>query len=180
MGLSCYVKGDYDYQKFSNKKYEGNEIHKEEKTDGLDKNTDEEGKSEKINNSNDNKISEKEKAKINKRMKMWEYMINNYDDFYKNKFNELKSRTRKGIPDKYRSLVWQKFAKVNEYYQENVYEKLKQIELDKVTEDAIMNDLDRVFPECDLFKEKLGKGQTALYNVLSNYCKYNTNIKYIQ
>ena len=45
---------------------------------------------------------------------------------------------------------------------------------------AIIKDLDRTFPSCQLFKEKYGKGQRKLYHVLANYSKYNKDLGFVQ
>ena len=45
-------------------------------------------------------------------------MLINFDEFYKNKFNKLKERTRKGVPDSLRGLIWQVLADINVYRNE--------------------------------------------------------------
>ena len=51
-----------------------------------------------IKESNDNKEESKlSLLRYNARLEKWNYMLNNYDDFYKRNFGKLKERVRKGI-----------------------------------------------------------------------------------
>ena len=61
--------------------------------------TDENDKSKSDEYSSFNKSSDL--LQINARMEKWNYMIKNYNEFYKKNFGKLKSRTRKGVPDCY-------------------------------------------------------------------------------
>ena len=119
---------------------------------------------------------------INARTEKWNEMIQNYESFYKKKYNKLKSRTRKGVPDCFRSIVWQLFAEEEKYRKgkENLFSQLDLIKLDENLEIVIIKDLDRTFPKCYFFKEKYGNGQRKLYKVLSYYSKYNTSTGYVQ
>ena len=121
-----------------------------------------------------------ELLKINARMEKWDLMIKHYDDFYKNKFSKLKSRTRKGVPDCFRSKVWQIFAEKKKFYVIGKFNSLDSVQLNENLELTIIKDLDRTFPKCYFFKEKYGNGQRKLYRVLSNYSKYNSEIGYVQ
>lgn len=90
-------------------------------------------------------------------------MLSNFDDFYKNDFNKLKSRTRKGIPDSIRCLIWQIYADVNiersKVGNENLYQELlKDEDSDLELEAVILRDIDRTFPKHTLFKDKYGIG----------------------
>ena len=91
----------------------------------------------------------------------------NYDEFKLKKFEKLKSRRRKGIPDSLRSYVWKLFAEKNRFYKEDM-------------ELIIIKDLDRTYPNYKLFKDRYGNGQRNLYKVLSSYSKLNTSIGYVQ
>lgn len=61
-------------------------------------------------------ISEEENCKIklreNARTEKWNKMLKDFDSFYKNNFNKLKTRTRNGIPDCIRGFIWQKLGKI--------------------------------------------------------------------
>ena len=52
--------------------------------------------------------------------------------------------------------------------------------LDQEVEIAIIKDLDRTYPSCQMFRDKYGGGQRKLFKVLSNYSKYNKLIGYVQ
>ena len=118
--------------------------------------------------------------KVNARMEKWNYMVENIDEFKTKKFDKLKSRTRKGIPDNLRSYVWQIFAEKNRYYQKGLFKKLDSKPVKEDLETVIIKDLDRTYPNCQLFKDKYGNGQRKLYKVLANYSKYNTSTGYVQ
>ena len=118
--------------------------------------------------------------KLNIRLEKWDYMLNNYDDFYKNHFAKLKKRTRKGIPDSIRGYAWQKIINLDEFYEKDLYQDLNEQEPDKSVETIIIKDIDRTFPKCSFFKEKYGGGQRQLYKVLVNYSKYNKEVGYVQ
>ena len=117
---------------------------------------------------------------INARIEKWNYMLNNFNDFKKNKFHKLKKRTRKGIPDNLRGYAWQILSGVDEFYKKNLYQQLENEPVDRAIEDIIINDIDRTFPKCQFFKDKYGNGQRKLLKVLSNYSKYNKEVGYIQ
>ena len=141
-----------------------------------------------ISDNNDNIIMKKDSNKltkeqiltINARTEKWQDMLNNYQKYQTTKRAKLKSRTRKGIPDSLRSIVWQLFAGTDKLKEKNLFENLNKQELDKDIEGVIIKDLDRTFPSCQLFKEKYGMGQRKLYRVLSNYSKYNKVLGYVQ
>jgi len=130
------------------------------------------------------KKKEKEKNEnllvINARIEKWNDMLNHFKDYQTTYYSKLKSRTRKGIPDSLRGYVWQKLCGADEFYVKDLYQKLEKEPVDKNIEDIIIKDLDRTFPNCALFKEKLGKGQRDMLKVLSNYSKYNKEVGYIQ
>ena len=113
-------------------------------------------------------------------MEKWNFMINNYNEFYNKQFNKLKSRTRKGIPDCFRSQVWQLFSQYNKFYIKNKFKELDSAEIDEDLDITIIKDLDRTFPNSYFFKDKYGTGQRKLYRVLSNYAKYNKETGYVQ
>ena len=148
-------------------------------------NTDEYGfiiekKSGENNETNNNNKDIDELLKINARMEKWNYMIENYQEFITKKFNKLKERTRKGVPDSLRSYVWQLFAEKDKYYEKDIFQKLESIKIKEELDTVIIKDLDRTYPNCQLSKEKYGNGQRKLYKVLSNYSKYNTATGYVQ
>ena len=117
---------------------------------------------------------------INSRTEKWLYMLNNYETFYTKKYNKLKKRTRKGIPDNLRSNVWQLFADIKTIYKKGLFQELSNQKSDQETEEIILKDLDRTYPSCQLFAEKYGGGQRKLFNVLSNFSKFQKEIGYVQ
>ena len=134
------------------------------------------------NNKNEetNNNPKEDLLQINARMEKWNYMIEHFDEFLKNKLGKLKSRTRKGIPDCLRSYIWQIFGEKDKYYQKDIFKKLESVPIQEDIDMVIIKDLDRTFPACQFFKDKYGNGQRKLYKVLSNYSKYNTDTGYVQ
>ncbi len=95
-------------------------------------------------------------------------MLSNFDQFYKDKFDKLKERTRKGVPDSLRGLIWQVLADIKVYRNDekltNVYNNfVNDEESDLETESVILRDIDRTFPKHTFFKDKYGLGY---YNIL--------------
>ena len=96
-------------------------------------------------------------------MEKWNKMLLNFDDFHKNNFSKLKSRTRKGIPDCLRGLIWQKYANIDKYINDenlkNIYNDLTDTEQTNIEiESVILRDIDRTFPKHTFFKDKYGIG----------------------
>ena len=90
-------------------------------------------------------------------------MLSNFEQFQKTRYSKLKERTRKGIPDSLRGLIWQIFADVDKYRNDdsltNVYNGLvNEEESDLETESVILRDIDRTFPKHSFFKDKYGLG----------------------
>ena len=137
-------------------------------------------KSEKENNDKDDKKTKEYFLLINSRTEKWIYMLEHYDIFSTKKFNKLKERARKGIPDSLRSNVWQLFAEMKKFYKKDIFKKYSEDKLDPDTEETIIKDLDRTFPSCQLFKDKYGNGQRKLFKVLSGYSLYNKEVGYVQ
>ena len=135
---------------------------------------------EKKSEENELKNNKEELLKINARMEKWNYMIQNYEEFKTKKFDKLKPRTRKGIPDSLRSYIWQLFGEKNKYYKKDYFKELDTKPIKEDIETVIIKDLDRTFPNCQLFKDKYGNGQRKLYKVLSNYSKHNKKTGYVQ
>ena len=125
-----------------------------------------------------NKLKADKLLEINARMKKWSEMLKNYVKGKNTK--QIKKRTRKGIPDGFRSCVWQLFGEIDKYKKPNLFQELDKVPNNKKIEDIIIKDLDRTFPTCELFMDKYGYGQRKLFRVLINYSKYNKQIEYIQ
>jgi hypothetical protein len=136
--------------------------------------------SQKKSSKKEEKDKKNQLLKINARVEKWNHMLSKFDIYQTTKFSKLKSRTRKGIPDSLRGYVWQQISGANLYYVKDLFQKLDNQPIDKSTEDMIIKDLDRTFPNCSLFQDTLGNGQRKLLRVLSNYSKYNKEVGYIQ
>lgn len=94
-------------------------------------------------------------------MEKWNQMLKNFDQFYKNDFDKLKSRARKGIPDCLRGFVWQYLGKVNQMIESNPGYYVGLLNDDKINledESIILRDIDRTFPKHSFFKDKYGLG----------------------
>lgn len=84
-----------------------------------------------------------------------------------------------GIPQALRCQLWQKLAKTDEKTElSDLYRVL--ITKESKCEDIILRDVHRTFPAHELFKEKSGFGQEALYKVSRAYSVYDTEIGYCQ
>jgi len=108
-------------------------------------------------------MKQKRLLRENARLEKWNKMLGNFQEYYKNNYNKLKERTRKGIPDSLRGLIWQLYANVSKYRNNQdfteVYNNLStDEESDLETEAVILRDIDRTFPKHTLFKEKYGLG----------------------
>ena len=136
-----------------------------------------------IKDSNDNNFKKDDKEALlqyNARLEKWNFMLSNYDDFYKKHFAKLKERVRKGIPDSIRGYAWQKIINLDDFYKKDIYQKLNEENTNEELEQVIIKDIDRTFPKCTFFKEKYGGGQRQLYKVLVNYSKFNKDVGYVQ
>ena len=125
-----------------------------------------------------NKLKADKLLEINARMAKWSEMLKNYVKGKNTK--QIKKRTRKGIPDGFRSCVWQLFGEIDKYKKPNLFQELDKVPNNKKIEEIIIKDLDRTFPTCELFMDKYGYGQRKLFRVLINYSKYNKEIEYVQ
>jgi hypothetical protein len=112
-------------------------------------------------------MNEKEyKLKVlreNARLEKWNVMLSNFDIYFTKNINKLKSRTRKGIPDSIRGLIWQLYAEIDKYRSDegfkDLYHTLSNDEIiDVGIESVILRDIDRTFPKHTFFKEKYGLG----------------------
>ena len=123
-------------------------------------------------------------------MEKWNYMMINFDSFYKDNKEKVKSRARKGVPDCLRGIIWQYFGRVENYLEKNpgLYKSfLTEDIINSEDVNVILRDVDRTFPKNTLFQDKYGLGyiyinlsQRSLYNVLRAYSKYNNRTGYVQ
>jgi len=130
-------------------------------------------------------MSEEDKKDLmkreNARMEKWNEMLQNYEG----NFDKIKSRSRKGIPDCYRGVIWQRFSEISKYKNDEKYkEEYKKVindeTVEKSTESVILRDIDRTFPKNAFFKDKYGLGQRMLFACLKAYSKFNKVVGYVQ
>jgi len=121
---------------------------------------------------------EKEAERERKRSEKWSKMVSQWDEFILHNSRKVKSRIRKGIPDCVRGFVWQLITQSAELKQTGLYENILLYE--SKHEDQISKDINRTFPKHVLFRDKGGKGQNALYNVLKAYSIYDQDVGYCQ
>jgi hypothetical protein len=136
----------------------------------------------KIENKGDKR---KKLLRENARLEKWNLMLKDFNSYTKNSLKKLKSRTRKGIPDSLRGLIWQIYAEINHYRKEismqNIFEEIMNDEsTDLETEFVILKDIERTFPKHIQFKDKFGLGQRSLFNVLRAYSRFNKSTGYVQ
>ncbi|CAG9316546.1 unnamed protein product [Blepharisma stoltei] len=118
----------------------------------------------------------------NARLEKWQDMLVRWDYNIKRRFNFVKKRVRKGIPDCLRGKVWAEFAEIEQLksnYPENYYSNLTNFESDNVSIRDIMLDIHRTFPNHILFRDD-GPGQQALFRVLKAYALHDTELGYCQ
>jgi len=101
-------------------------------------------------------------------------------EFAATKPKSYEKMIRKGIPPRYRWSAWKNHVDIGEYYQRDLYEKLKG--LSSKCEHDIKKDLHRTYPHEPYFaSEKYDKvGQEHLFNVLTAVSQYLPNIGYAQ
>lgn len=119
--------------------------------------------------------------KLNARIEKWLVMIENWDYYSKHKHNLIKSRVRKGIPDMLRSRVWLLIARgldVKSSYARHLYFRLCNQEEDPDCIGIIEKDLNRTYPNHELFKCNLG--QDSLRNILRAYAFFDPEVGYCQ
>ncbi|CAG9536175.1 unnamed protein product [Cercopithifilaria johnstoni] len=117
------------------------------------------------------------------REQKWLRMITRWNDG-KGTNDKLKKRLWKGVPEKFRSLVWTKLLEVNRYRQErknNVYRELL-MRARLISKDIKQIDLDinRTYRDHLAFRRRYDVKQQSLFNVLAAYAMYNTEVGYCQ
>lgn len=96
---------------------------------------------------------------------------------------KLAKRVYKGVPNTYRSKVWQKLLNLDEIMKKNegVYDKFLKIARDWATEaKQIDSDVNRQFREHIDFQKRYSLKQISLYKVLVAYSMYNMEVGYCQ
>lgn len=104
----------------------------------------------------------------------------------------IKRRCRKGIPNHFRKVAWQRLLQSDTQMKEagraGLYTALQEKEVSSfgssssldAVDRVIQRDLDRTFPTHVLFTEKEGPGQTHLFHVLHAYASIDPEVNYAQ
>ncbi|KYQ90841.1 RabGAP/TBC domain-containing protein [Tieghemostelium lacteum] len=122
----------------------------------------------------------KQAGKRISREQKWVTVIQNYQDLSINYPERIVNLCSKGIPQKYRSLVWRKMLNINYYksqYPENYFNELCSKPSNEHTE-QIELDIPRTYPNHKRFFTK--KGKNDLLNVLQSYSYHNAKVGYCQ
>jgi hypothetical protein len=132
---------------------------------------------------NSNNYDKNNHLRENARMEKWFIMLKDFESFSTSNISKLKSRTRNGVPEGLRGIVWQKFAKVAHLksQKQNLYKDLLESkDISQSDEETILKDINRTFPKHIFFKDKYGQGQRKLFNILRSYSIFNQKIGYVQ
>ncbi|XP_069596206.1 USP6 N-terminal-like protein isoform X2 [Ranitomeya imitator] len=124
---------------------------------------------------------EKQKLQEIERVDKWLKMLKKWTK-YRNS-EKMFRRVYKGIPLQVRGQVWSLLLDVEAMKSENggKYEKMKDLAKMYSTEiKQIDLDVNRTFRNHIMFRERYGVKQTALFDVLSAYSVYNTEVSYCQ
>ncbi|XP_071943233.1 USP6 N-terminal-like protein isoform X2 [Antedon mediterranea] len=126
---------------------------------------------------------EEKKAKLTEieRRDKWMKMLKQWKKYAPSE--KLTRRVYKGIPDSLRGIIWMKLLDINKIKQEqpNIYEKMKTFALSSSTDIRQIDlDVNRTFRNHIMFRERYGIKQQALFNILSAYSVYNSEVGYCQ
>jgi hypothetical protein len=118
----------------------------------------------------------KEMARANK----WSKMIKSWDTYSVKNAEKVVSRAEKGIPDCVRGEAWKRLcgASTEMEQRSEKYGELRAMKSKWVTQ--IDLDVNRSSRNHLQFKERYGKGQVALFNVLKSYSAYDEEVGYCQ
>lgn len=92
---------------------------------------------------------------------------------------KLHKRVYKGIPNSLRSQVWMKLLNLEKIKGENsgIYAKMMKLARQYSTDARqIDSDVNRQFREHIIFRERYGIKQQSLFNVLTAYAMYNSEV----
>ena len=111
---------------------------------------------------------------------LYNYIDLCFQAFAESKPKGYKKLLKKGIPARYRWSIWKNHAKINQFYQKGLYEKLKG--LSSRWEYDIKKDLHRTFPHEPYFASERYErlGQDHLFNVLKAVSLYLPSVGYAQ
>lgn len=90
----------------------------------------------------------------------------------------LQELVRKGVPHHFRGIVWQHLCNAQSSSAREQYSEF--IKSSSPCEKVIRRDIDRTYPEHNLFKEKDGLGQESLFNVMKAFSLHDREVGYCQ
>lgn len=115
------------------------------------------------------------------RCQKWIKMTKSWDKYYGGE--KMNRRIYKGIPESVRGEVWGRLLDIKKVKseQEKIYQKMK-MRARKISPYIKQIDLDvnRTYRNNIMFRDRYGVKQQALFNVLSAYSMYNTEVGYCQ
>ncbi|ESO97624.1 hypothetical protein LOTGIDRAFT_53462, partial [Lottia gigantea] len=119
---------------------------------------------------------------LRKRELKWLDMMENWEKWMSKRFKKVKDRCRKGIPSSIRPRAWQYLcgSKFMLDHNRGRYDHYLSLPGDPKCLDDIQKDLDRQFPQHEMFKNKDGYGQEDLFFVLKAYSIHRPEEGYCQ
>ncbi|EAS03440.1 rab-GTPase-TBC domain protein (macronuclear) [Tetrahymena thermophila SB210] len=124
----------------------------------------------------------KELKKVNARVEKWRKMLPNIEQLIQSKNEKLKTRIRKGIPDGIRLKVWPHLGQIEalkkKYINQGYNYLIKQADFPYETD--IDADLNRTFPNHQLFRDQKNTGIESLKNVLKAVSLTHEDMGYCQ
>ncbi|XP_044747169.1 USP6 N-terminal-like protein [Coccinella septempunctata] len=127
-------------------------------------------------------IHETKKLQIEvERQKKWLKMLKDWNHTLASE--KLHTRVYKGIPDSLRSIIWCKLLKVEDAKKANsgMYTKMYNLAKEYSTDARqIDSDVNRQFREHLQYRERYSIKQQQLFNVLTSYAMYNSEVGYCQ
>ncbi|KAL5966069.1 hypothetical protein TSMEX_006198 [Taenia solium] len=107
----------------------------------------------------------------------WSNVINNWEQYSKKKAFTA-DLIRVGIPDQFRSIIWQLCTGAyGSPLKQTYYKYLRDV---SPFERAIARDISRTYPKHDFFKDKGSAGQQSLFNVMKAYSLHDREVGYCQ
>lgn len=127
----------------------------------------------------DEKVLEMERE----RTKKWIKMFSNWSGYFsvERPGEKLKRRVFKGIPDSIRGEAWKKMLCVDKFDRTGIYNQFRNFAQHN-SPDIRQIDLDvnRTYRNHIMFRDRFSVKQQALFNILSAYSVYNTDVGYCQ
>lgn len=110
-------------------------------------------------------------------------MIRNWSDYKNNKYDKLRERVFKGIPNSMRGPAWLLLLEVPKIKEENPNRYDEMYNLGKQFSKEVRQidlDVNRTFRNNEMFRERYNVKQQELFKVLVAYSVYNPEVGYCQ